>query len=45
MTIYDVIFRLVLEYKMARNHEEYADNKLANFIRSEIPAHQLLSSG
>jgi len=37
MTIYDVIFKIILEYRLARNHEQFAGHKLVDYIRSHIP--------
>ena len=37
MTIYDVILKIILEYKLARNHERFAGHKLADYIRNDIP--------
>ena len=37
MTIYDVILKIILEYKLARNHEQFAGYKLADYIRNDIP--------
>jgi len=37
MTIYDVVFKIILEYKLARNHELFAGHNLADYIRKDIP--------
>ena len=37
MTIYEIFFKIILEYKLARNHEQFAGHKLADYIRNDLP--------